>query len=221
MSARPDHIGAFVLNGTSHFYGVTAAEMDRGAFAVTRVLRSFDFKPGSTLLVISLVPEIVHYGAFERAAQMLGFYGINADDSAFDAGRVESISRQFDPPAMVGVSGQTIEGLRMFGHNVENVFAGRTVWARADAYNAVKVIPRVNARRIVSLGPLLAFECAHGGIHYDSRDWIVEVRGGWLHLSSRLERVHPINDLDTGLRGVVEEHACSCGNRDATIRIED
>lgn len=220
MSTRPDHIGAFTANGETHFYGVTVAEIDRGAFAVARVLRTFDFKPGSTLLVISLVPEIIHYGAFERAAQMLGLYGINADDSPFDAGRVESISRQFDPPAMAGVSAQTLGGLKTFGHDAAKVLAGRTVWARADAFEAVRAMPAVNARRVVAFGPHLAFECAHGGLHYDSRDWVVEARDGVLHISSRYQRAESVEGFNTGIRGAVESRACSCGNRDAVIFVE-
>ncbi|MDK2756048.1 MAG: hypothetical protein KYX66_04850 [Blastomonas fulva] len=214
---RPDFIGTCNVRGEISFYGATAAEIDRSAFTLTRVLRTFGFAPGSNILTISMVPEIIQYGGFERAVQMLGLYGLNADDSLFDAGRVESISRQFNPAAICGVAASTLEGLRMFGHDVATVFAGRTVWARPDAFEQVSAMADVDARRVVSIGPVLALECAHGSLHYDSRDWTIVARDGVLRLTSRYNRIEPLDDLDTGHCGSVSVAPCTCGTRDGVV----
>lgn len=214
---RPDFIGCYKVRGDVSFYGATAAEIDRSAFSISRVLRTFAFAPGSNILTISMVPEIIQFGGFERAVQMLGLYGLNADDSPFDAGRVESISRQFDPVAICGVAASTLEGLRMFGHDPARVFAGRTIWARPDAFDTVRGFANVDARRVALIGPVMALECAHGSLHYDSRDWDIVSRVGRLHLSSRTERTEPLADLDTSIDGRVGTEPCTCGTRDNVV----
>jgi len=219
ITTRPDFIGAISAGGIVHFYGASAAEIDRGAFAIVRVLRSFRVAPHSTILTVSTIPEIVQYGAFERAIQMLGMLGINADDSPFDAGRVESISRQFEPPAICGVSAATIDGLRALGHDPAQCFAGRTVWARPNAYKSVLELDRVDARQVVSIGPALALECAEGSLHYDSREWSIHAVNGTLRISSRHERSEPLVDFDTLIDGEVIVRPCRCGAKDGAIRI--
>lgn len=215
---RADFIGCYDVSGQRRFYGATAAEIDRGAFTLTRVLRTFAFVPGSNVLTISMVPEIIQYGPFEGAVRMLGLYGLNADDSPFDAGRVESICRQFSPVAVCGVGKSTLDGLTMMGHDPAKVFAGRVVWARLDAYDAVAALG-IPVRRVMSIGPMLALECAAGGLHYDNRDWTLDTVEGELVLSSRMMRVEPIDQLATGFKGAVSGKACECGTRDAVVKL--
>lgn len=215
---RPDFIGCYDALGTRHFYGATAQEIDRSAFALSRVLRSFEFAPGSNVLTISMVPEVIQYGAFERAVQMLGFYGLNADDSPFDAGRVESIVRQFTPVAVCGVAKSTLDGLAMMGHDPAKIFAGRVVWARPDAYDALVALG-IPARRVASIGPMLALECAAGGLHFDDREWIIDEEEGALSLSSRMNRVEPVERLATGYMGSISAEACRCGMREQVVKL--
>lgn len=215
---RPDFIGCYDALGTRHFYGATAQEIDRSAFALSRVLRSFEFAPGSNVLTISMVPEVIQYGAFERAVQMLGFYGLNADDSPFDAGRVESIVRQFAPVAVCGVAKSTLDGLAMMGHDPAKIFAGRVVWARPDAYDALVALG-IPARRVASIGPMLALECATGGLHFDDREWVIDEEEGALILSSRMNRVEPVERLATGYMGSIRAEACGCGTREQVVKL--
>ncbi len=216
-TARPDFIGTYNVSGVISFYGATAHEIDRGAFALSRVIRTYRFPAGSNVLTISMVPEIIQYGAFERAVQMLGLYGVNADDSPFDAGRVESIVRQFAPVAICGVAKSTLDGLRMLGHDPAAVLAGRVVWARPDAYDEVKAMAGIDCRRVASIGPALALECRHGGLHYCSRDWTITDPAGQLHITSRTDRIEPVDNLASGHAGRVAETACGCGTRDGSV----
>ncbi|WP_084398962.1 hypothetical protein [Henriciella aquimarina] len=216
---RPDVIGSYTVDGKMHFYGSRRTELDRAGVSMVRTLKSFNFDPGSVITNVSLTPEVVQFAPFEYAVQILGMYGTNADLSPFDAGRVESLSRQFDPVAMIGIGKETLEGLEMLGHDAKTVFRGRTVWARPDAYEAVKVLPEVDARRCVIAGPVLLLECARGKLHLDSREWIAESENDQLLLTSRQVRSEPLQRLATGVAAQVSEEACACGNHDMVIEL--
>jgi hypothetical protein len=219
MDRSADIVGCYTVAGKTHFYGVTLDELDRSAFAMVRVLRSFGLAPGGIVLTVSLTQEVVQFAPFERAIQSIGLFGINSDLSPYDAGRVESIMRQFDPGAICGVGTETLEGLKMFGHDPAAVFRGRLVWARPDAYAAVAALGGVLARRCALLGPALALECADGGLHVDGQEWIVSEEGGKLSIQSRTLRATPLPGLDTGIAGTVPDRPCSCGNRDPFVKL--
>lgn len=220
VGARPDVVGCYDAGGKTHFHPARFDELERQSIGIARILRTFYFKPESTILVVSIVPEVVQFAPFEKAVQHLGMYGINAESTNYDAGRIESIARQFDTPAICGIGAASLEGLKMFGHDPAKVFAGRTVWARPDAYDEIKAMAGVDARRIVIIGPAVAFECAHGGLHYDSRDWTLEDTDGTLQLSSRMPRITPVSQIDTGVAGKVLESACTCGTRENLISVD-
>ena len=219
VGSRPDVVGCYAVGSATSFFPARYDELERQAIGIARVLRSFGFAPGSTILTVSLVQEIVQFAPFEKAVQILGHYGINAESTNYDAGRIEAIVRQFDTPAICGVGAASLEGLAMFGHEAAKVFAGRTVWARVDAYAAVAAMPGVDARRLVILGPATALECAAGGVHYDDRDWTLDDSGATLRLSSRMPRIEPVTGLDTGVAGTVLADACSCGAKEGRIAV--
>jgi hypothetical protein len=218
-ASRPDVVGCFADAGKTVFFPARYDELERQSIAIARLLRSFSFSPGSVILTISLVQEIVQFAPFEKAIQILGHYGINAEATNYDAGRIESVVRQFDTPAICGIGAAALEGLAMFGHDPAKVFAGRTVWARPDAYATVSKMPGVNARRLVILGPAIALECAAGGLHYDDRDWTLDSRNGRLFLSSRLPRITPVTDVDTGIDGSKAILPCSCGTKEGCLAL--
>ena len=159
---HPDQIGCYTAHGQTRFYSVKRSELDRAGVQMARTLRSFAFPSGAYVLTVSVVQEVVQFAPFEFALQLLGLYGTNADLSPFDAGRVESLARQFNPVAICGVGNEVLEGLKMMGHDPASVFKGRVIWARPDAYAAVEAMPDVTARRVVLIGPALALECARG-----------------------------------------------------------
>tara|TARA_R110002049_G_scaffold9363_2_gene47875 strand:+ start:1147 stop:1818 length:672 start_codon:yes stop_codon:yes gene_type:complete len=218
-TSHPDQIGCYTAHGKTHFYSVKRAELDRAGVQMARTIRSFSFKPGAYVLTISVVQEVVQFAPFEFALQLLGLYGTNADLSPFDAGRVESLARQFDPVAICGVGNEVLEGLKMMGHDAATVFKGRTVWARPDAYDAVNAMPDVTARRVVLIGPALALECARGSLHIDGREWVLETKGDEFILSSRQYRIDPVSGLKTGISGTLPDTPCSCGSPDPYIRL--
>jgi hypothetical protein len=216
-TGQPDIIGCCIIDGEPRFYAITRKELDRSAVILTRILASFDFGVEKYILTVSMTPEVAYFAPFEQAVQMSGNFGINAEDSPYDAGRVESISRQFNPPAMCGISKSVLDGLRMFGHDPATVFRGRVIWARPDAYDAVNAMPDVDARRCILGGPALFLECMHGGLHYDAREWAIEDGNATLMLSSRFPRTEPVANVRLGFSGSTSTKPCGCGNPDPII----
>lgn len=221
MTSNPDIVGSYAVGTRREFYSAMRTELDRSGTRMVRTLQTFGFAPQSFVLTISSTPEVIQFAPFEAAVQQLGLFGINADDSPFDAGRVESISRQFNPAGMMGVSAQTLEGLKMMGHDPETVFRGRVIWARPDAWQAVRRMDGVTARRCLLIGPALGFGCEQGEVHLDRWEWDIRSEQGELVLSSRLNRFEPVSGLRTGVMGAVSGAACSCGNADTVVEIHD
>ncbi|MFL0413663.1 hypothetical protein ACH0AE_06495 [Sphingomonas sp. 179-A 2A2 NHS] len=215
---RADVVGCYHVAGKAEFFPARYDELERQAVGMARVLQSFSFAPGSVILTVSSVGEVAQFAAFEKAIQITGHYGTNAEASMFDAGRVESICRQFAPVGVFGVTQATLEGLKMFGHDPERVFGGRTVWARPDAHEGLSRVAGIDLRRIVVLGPAIAFDCGEGGLHFASRDWALAA-GDTLKLSSRMPRITPLDGVDTGVEGRVSTMPCACGSRDLTITL--
>lgn len=210
-SRHPDIVGAYSVGETQHFHAATYTELSRTAGSFADVIATFGFAPEDFILTISLLPESIYFTAFESAVGKLGIYGTNADDSPFDAGRIEALSRQVDFVAACGASTHTLSGLRQFGHDPVEVFKGRTVWARPDAFEEFEAMEGVDARRFVPLGPAFALECAHGGLHVDHVEWNFSDDGGRIHVASRLAHVDPVDDVDTGVAGKMSRQPCPCG----------
>ena len=217
---HPDVVGAYSVDGRSHFHAATFHELDRTGGSFAEILATYGFASESFVLVVSMTPEVTYFAPFETALQHLGIYGTNADDSPFDAGRVESLSRQVKYVAACGIGQNVLNGLQQFGHDPAKVFAGRTVWARPDAYAEVAALDGVDARKIGFFGPAIGIECAHGSVHVDDREWSFGEIGGNVKLSSRLHHVEPIADLDTGVKGRLASKPCSCSSALAVIDLE-
>ncbi len=221
IPAHPDQIGCYTAHGKTNFYSAKRTELDRAGVQMARTLRSFAFEPGSYILTVSLVQEVIQFAPFEFSLQILGLYGTNADLSPFDAGRVEALSRQFNPVGICGIGNEVLEGLKAMGHSAEDIFKGRTIWARPDAFEAVNAMEGVTARRVALIGPALALECAHGGVHIDGREWDIAIEGDELLLSSRQHRIEPVDRLKTGYFGELLGTPCSCGSADPTLQLRD
>jgi hypothetical protein len=218
---HPDIIGRTLVEGRAEFYGAKRVELDRSAGQVARILGGFHVEPGRYVLTVSLTQEVIQFAPFEQACTLLGLIGANADASPFDAARVESLVRQFDCAIVCGVDKAVLDGLQAIGHDAARIFAGRIVWARPDAFDAVAGMPDVTARRCAEIGPVLGLECrAADGMHIDGREWEASAPEGTIVLSSRMARIEPVEGFDTRLRGRVETSPCSCGSPDPRIHLD-
>lgn len=211
-ASHPEIVGRYLVEGESIFLPVRRQELDRTATAMMRTIATFKIAPGRYVLTVSLTQEVVQFAPFEQACSQIGLIGTNADASQFDAGRVESLIRQFNVAAICGVNRAVLDGLEGMGHDPVKVFAGRIVWARPDAFDALAACPDVIARRCAEVGPVLGLECAAGkGMHVDGREWNVTATAGTIILDSRMSRFEDIVALDTRIAAKVDTEPCTCG----------
>jgi hypothetical protein len=213
----PVGIGAFLHAGGKSFLPASQEEVDRTDQFVSRMLSTFHFRTGGHILVVSMLDMWVQFQPLERGAMDYGLVVCSADDSPFDAARVESVMRRFDVSAVASVSNGTLDGLAQLGHDPATVFGDAVVWAYPDA---IARLDSCNAHRFMQLGPAIAMECAQkDGPHFDHFEWDVESIDGELHLSSKMPRATDFRRFATGIQGEVERSICGCGNTDLRIRL--
>jgi phenylacetate-coenzyme A ligase PaaK-like adenylate-forming protein len=211
----------FDADGNRQPLAYSTLELERARHAMVRLLRSFHFQTGSNVLVTSMFDESAQLMAAERAIQSCGMVVVSADATLFDANRVESIARRFKLAAALGISADTLAGLKASGHDPATVFANMVIWARPDAYEELKAVPSLNVLRWQALGPAVALECQRGnGMHFDRHEWHIEEENGELLVSSLLQRSQSFMRMRTGVRGHVETSVCGCGNLDPRIVLE-
>jgi hypothetical protein len=214
---EPVGIGAFLNASGKTFLPASQEEIDRTDQFVSRTLSTFHFRTGGHILVISMLDMWVQFMPLERGAMDYGLVVCSADDSPWDAARVESIMRRFDVSAVAAVSNDCLNGLEQLGHDPAAVFGDAVVWAYPDACAR---LDKSNVHRFMQLGPAIAMECGQkDGLHIDHFEWNVESVDGELQLSSKMPRAMDFKRFATGIRGEVEQGICGCGNTDPRIRL--
>jgi hypothetical protein len=213
-------VGTFRIGDGLQFLPISQVELERHHNFVSRILSTFHFRTGGHFLVVSLYDFFSQFMPIERAAMDAGFIVCNADDSSFDAGRVESIIRRFDVKAIAAVSNNCLDGLQGLGLNLNQVFGDAVVWAYPDCFPRL-ADSQAQLRKIATLGPAIGMECAAGqGLHIDHFEWEVESINGEIHLTSKMPRAIDFIQFATGKRGRVEEGICTCGNVDKRILLD-
>jgi hypothetical protein len=216
---EPALVGSYPHGTRRDFLPVSPAELGRTQYAIERVLRSLDLGVGRFVLLISLLENGAYAMPFERAIMNLGLLCTNADNSRYEAQRIESICRRFDVTAIAGVTGEVLDGLAEAGHALDTLFGGRVVWAHLDAYDRLKAVPRIVLRRVAEVGPALALECSEGqGLHIDSNEWDLQEAEGAILLTSRLLRSANFYRHPVLVEARLVSQPCGCGNGD--LRIE-
>jgi hypothetical protein len=215
---HPAYVGRYIDQGKIIPLPLSDRDLKRQEEHVKAVLDTFDFKKQRYGLLISLMSQGVTFLPFELALMRQGMICCNCDDSPYEAGRIESILRRFDPAFTAGVTAQVLDGIKAAGFDQDKLFADSMVWAKPDAYERLKSVPGIRLLRWLELGPALALECRfHHGAHISDREWKVEEENGELLITSRLDRATPITRLKTGIRGTVTYEPCPCGHPGARI----
>jgi hypothetical protein len=216
----PVLVGSYPEGEGRAFLPASGAELSRSQLMIERIIESFDFTHGQFILLISLLEQGAHAIAFERAIMAKGLLATNADDSPYEATRIESICRRFDIAAIIGVSSSVLDGLAEAGHEFQTIFGNRVVWAYPGAYERLEKVPGVSLRRCLELGPAFGIECVEGaGCHIDGTEWRCEEREGDILLSSRLLRATDFADYRTGVKGSLLSSPCACGSSDVRITV--
>lgn len=212
-------VGCYTSSGTHQLLPVSGAELMRAQAFVLRLLSTFHFRTGEKVLVTSELKDVVQSLPFERAVMAYGMVVCSADSTFFDAARVESILRRFQPVAVMGLSGATLEGLQAAGHAPVELLQGPVIWARPCAYEKLEG-SGLNIRAWREIGPAVGMECEHAnGLHFDRFEWEVETKDDELMVTSRLQRAQPFMRHATGVHGRIDFDACPCGNSDPRVII--
>jgi hypothetical protein len=213
---KPLLVGAYNAHGVRHFLPLSRLELDRATNAARGWLATFQFPVGSSLIVSSSTDVAAQFIPFDQAVVALGLIPCSTDSGAGEASRVESISRRFDPVGIAVPDRQMLAAL-----DVATVLGGKVVWVRPDAYDTVKDVGGIVARRWVEVGPVTAIECTAGqGAHFDRYEWNIEVVDGEFIISSRLPRSLNFSHWHSGVRGGIDHSPCSCGSPDPRITPE-
>lgn len=196
-------------------------ELERSRLFWARIFSTFHFRAGDRILLTALFDESVQYLGAERAIMSYNMVAVNADSSLYDAKRVESIIRRFKLAGIVGLSADTLEGLRGLGFDPEELFKDMVVWARPGAYEQLVGKPGMRVYRVFELGPATLAECSRGqGVHIDRHQWNLDVIDEEVVISSRLERCVPFKHYRTGVAGKLITSTCVCGASDPRIALD-
>jgi hypothetical protein len=210
-------VGRYRARGEDHFLPVGRVEIERVARGVLRLLRTFDFAPGRTILFLTSSDEGAMAAPLVRAAEMARLVPTYCENSIYDAARVEKVVSRFDPVAVMGLGHATLSGLEQLGCAIEPLFSGRAIWARPDAYPALASIAPPPMHWL-PLGPALALECdARSGAHLDSLEWRADCESGTVTLDSRLPRQLGFTRFETGIRAAIDTAPCACGSLDPRV----
>jgi hypothetical protein len=221
MSISPVFVGSYRHGGSREFLPVSDAELLRCQHMIERTLQTFEFAHGRFVLLISFLDDGAYAIPFERAIMNLGLLATNADNSPYEALRIESICRRFDVAAVVGVTAEVLDGLEQAGHSLDAIFAGRVVWAFAGAHERLAGVSGITLRRMIVAGPAFGMECRAGaGVHFDSSEWSLDTRQGKITLTSRLLRALDFDSYETGLRGTLVPQPCPCGSNDVRVAFD-
>jgi hypothetical protein len=214
-------IGCYTVGGETRFLPVSRMDMERAAEPFSRVLQSFDLKPRRYVLSISRSREAAQVIPFERAAVAANLIVCNADNTIFEAGRVESFLRRFDIAAVAGLSVEILDGLANAGFDAHKLLQGKIVWARNGAYERLAGLSGIVLRRWIEIGPVLAIECVEGaGVHIDADEWQIGQQAGEIHLTNRLPRAESFDAVATGIVARLISQPCRCGNADPRVELK-
>jgi hypothetical protein len=188
------------------------------AEAAEAALHALGLPERSVIVLTSTVADVAHFHPLQAAARALDLVACNADASAMDVDRVGMFIRLLPVAAVIGVTDAVVDGILERGIDPKDFFARVPMVVASGPARERLADAGVDALPFAILGPLLAFPCRRGSLHFDGRQWTVESGRGTLQVSSR-GRAVALTNFDTGCVGTVSETVCLCGRRDPAIRI--
>lgn len=210
-------------NGEDWFYLPTNdRDIQRAMRTNLRVLDTYKFPKRTGALIIAGFDDWAMTIPLERAIindKNIVYY---AESSPFEANRIESFIRRFDPKMIFGIDSPVLEGLKTIGQELQYLFNGRVVWCRDNnSYQQLVNLEGVRARHWRAIGPAAAMECSEGaGVHIDSQEWEVSIVDGEAVIRNRLGRDLIDQPQKTGIKAQLVNEPCQCGNHDPRLTLE-
>lgn len=221
LAHAPAVIGHFTTADGSHFLPASDDDLLKAKLMARKMFETLPLRPGSVALFISLHDEVVHIWPLEYAANDLGMTVMNCDANIYEGGRMESVIRRFDVSLIIGVNGAILDSLVAAGFDPAALFAGKTVWARGDAYDRLSPASDYRLLRFEKLGPAVGMECSEGaGLHVDSAEWTLSQNAdGTIAVTCRMTRADIFRGVPTAIVGHIENQPCACGSETPRIVI--
>ncbi|WP_027948273.1 hypothetical protein [Haliea salexigens] len=206
-------VGHYSMGDTQHFFEVSEREVSRMVTSVSRVLKSFDRFDNDCALVISPHDAWLRTVPLQRALIADRKVVMDAEDSPFEAPRIEAFMRRMRPSLVFGISSGVLEGLKQMGFDARTLFANAHVWVTdAGAYTVLQEAECKSLLRWAQLGPAVGLECAFGGgVHVSERDWVLAKDPRGVLVSSRLDPAPSLQECPTGVMAEIVTQPCGCG----------
>ena len=201
---QPWAIGLLRLPGGYQPYAVSARDIERDTAWAMHVFEWIGLKAGEPVHLIGAGCDNEILWPYENALiRMRAPFGV-AEPVRIDAARTNMFLRRFRMQAVIGLSGELVDGLVAAGRDLEHLLGHSIIVALPDAC-AKLGDAGLAPWKMLPVGPMYAFEPpAGGGARYDASEWFVEADGEELLLTSLASRASPFVRLRTGVKGRVE-----------------
>jgi hypothetical protein len=216
-----DTIWGYGRYGEDQLLPLSFDDIRHDTAAATSALLSLGLPEGATVVVTSTVAEVGHFHPLQSAARELGIVVCNADASGMDIERVAMFLRLVPVAAVIGVNEAMVDGMGENGHDPKELFGRVPLVIANGAARRRLAAAGVDALRFELIGPVLAFPCREGQLHFDGRQWNFGDAGTTLHLSSRGRRALPLAQFETRLAGEISDDVCPCGRRDPVVHLDE
>jgi hypothetical protein len=190
----------------------------RDTASAIRMLTRLGIGRGDHVLFLSILPQVAQSWPYQAAVVELGGIIANAESTALDAARAESLSRWFTFAAIIGVTPGTLDGLRSMGASPDEVLrrAGLILATPSAAAQLEGIADRL--RTWALLGPTVAIGCTAARLHIDTSEWLPhEAADGKIAVRSTSERAIGRGPFATGVTGAVLRAPCPCGWPEASL----
>lgn len=185
-------------------YAVSRRDMERDTAWAIKVYRWMGLQAGVPIHLIGAASDNASLWPFENACIHGGIPFGMAEPVRIDSGRTDMFLRRFQMQAVLGLSGEVLDGLLAAGRDLRQLLGASPVLAALPEAHARLRAAGLAPWRMAQIGPVYAFEApAGGGARYDDSEWLVEEDGGQLLLTSLAPRACPFVRLQTGVRGTV------------------
>jgi hypothetical protein len=216
-----DAIWGYGRYGSDQLLPLSFDDVRHDTAASVAALLSLGLPEGSVVVVTSTVADVGHFHPLQAAARELGVVVCNADASGMDIERVAMFLRLVPVAAVIGVNEAMVDGMRENGHDPKELLAEVPLVIANGGARRRLAAAGVDALRFELIGPVLAFPCRHGQLHFDGRQWSLGDSANTLHLSSRGRRALPLAQFDTRLSGTISDDVCACGRRDPVVVLDE
>lgn len=218
---QPWAIGLLRLPSGYQPYAVSARDIERDTAWATRVFEWIGLKPNLPVHLVGAGCDNEILWPYENALiRMKVPFGV-AEPVRIDTPRTDMFLRRFRMQAVIGLSGELVDGLLAAGRELRQLLGHSTVVALPDAGSRLREAG-LAPWKMVPVGPMCAFEAPEGGgARYDNSEWLVEDDGNELLLTSLASRASPFVRLKTGVKGRVEVREAAGERAGATSRLSE